>query len=156
MLRPGFLWRGQCRNWALKPRLDRTFLPPAIDPNLPDHERIAHEIKTRSDLENRYAAQLERFRAAAAGRRGVNPRDLKKERDSYDENDEWWALGQHYGLYTPLLDWTDSPFAALYFAFHEDSSSHRATEPLGEHFRYICVGSGAFVPAKRRAASRGA
>ena len=41
------------------------------------------------------------------GRRGVNP-------EVYDSDIEWWALGQHYELATPMLDFTFSPYVATF------------------------------------------
>lgn len=56
---------------------------------------------------------LEKFKYSIRGRTKIYLTDA-------DDNDvNLWALGQHYGLYTPLLDWSRSPFVALFFAMSE-------------------------------------
>lgn len=91
-----YVWRGQrCDNWGLKSTLDR----------LIEKAKIA-----KTKRWNFKALHLDQFKYAARGRRGSNPPLITNEND-------WWALGQHHGLATPLLDWTTSPFAAAYFAF---------------------------------------
>ncbi|QIA76484.1 FRG domain-containing protein [Rodentibacter caecimuris] len=50
-----------------------------------------------------------------------------------DEND-FWAIGQHYDLATPLLDWTQSPYVALFFAFEhqQDDDNYRVIYALNK------------------------
>jgi len=97
-----YIWRGQrCDNWGLQSTLDRLIEKAKIAKTKRWNFKILH---------------LEQFKYAVRGRRGSNPPVIT------DEN-EWWALGQHHGLATPLLDWTTSPFAAAYFAFINQGNS---------------------------------
>lgn len=57
------------------------------------------------EMRDRY---LDVFIEAASGLHGPNPKDLTIE--------VWWAFGRHYGLITPLLDWTEKPYMAAFFA----------------------------------------
>ncbi len=104
-----YIWRGQRRSdWKISSSLDRLFLRLGL-------------VSASTDVLERYSQEhLRSFTYASRGRRGLNPASLLE--------NEWWALGQHFGLATPLLDWTRSPFAAAYFAFEEigpESTEHR-------------------------------
>lgn len=46
-----------------------------------------------------------------------------------DEN-KIWAIGQHYGLPTPLLDWTTCPYTATFIAFYKKGTNNRVVYAL--------------------------
>lgn len=94
------IYRGQREStWPLRTSIDRIFLE--------QHKKVP----SVADAEK----HLRTFKFATRGRLGQGwaPSD----------DDSWWSLGQHFGLATPLLDWTESPYVAAYFAFSEPNSS---------------------------------
>lgn len=110
-----YIWRGQhSETWVLEPTFDR------LVPDWAHTENEIDEIRTR---------HLEAFKMASRGRRGTNP-------PMPANDDEWWALGQHHGLATPLLDWSLSPFVAAFFAFEKElNQSQKNSEKKNGDFR---------------------
>lgn len=112
-----FVFRGHRRaDWALMPTLAR----------IPVNNIIT------SDLAN---MQLDRFKMAVRGR--MKDAALVEA----GQEDELWSVGQHHGLMTPLLDWTYSPYVALFFAFQKEDSE----DELDNEYRAVYVINKSFL-----------
>jgi hypothetical protein len=90
-----YLWRGQkCAAWEITSGLTRA------------------TGKQKEDILKRFQIAAGRHIETKFDVSDGNPKQEQQER-------ELWSLGQHYGLLTPLTDWTEYPYVALFFAFAE-------------------------------------
>jgi hypothetical protein len=92
-------YRGQAEDWPLKPALYRELVDSGG--RLPDDE-----VKAYKNLES---LLLDKFKAYA----------LPHVTSAPNSDFAWLALAQHHGLPTRLLDWTESPLVAMFFALIE-------------------------------------
>lgn len=139
---PNYVYRGQRDpEWLLEPAL---------------HRFLKQKRVTQINYDKVKENHLNTFKLSIRGRTHIF------ERISEDAN-ELWSLGQHFGLKTPFLDFTLSPYVAAYFALSQESDTHHCVvyavskrfigdassldiyEPRTDHNQRLLNQSGLFV-----------
>lgn len=105
------LYRGHARpDWKLWAPLDRRLAIWTRDNEGNQAFQSARKNRGMQWYDTMCSEILDQFKRSCLGVPEI-PRDMT--------DDEYWALGRHFGLLTPLLDWTLSPYVAAFFAFED-------------------------------------
>ncbi len=119
------LYRGQrCFDWDLRASLERVLLDYAERYDKDRHElmmSMSADHATERWVRGTEVQMMQRFRQRAMhfGVPGLP--------EAWDILG-WWELMQHHGAPTRLMDWTTSPFVAIWFALdgHQDGAGDMA------------------------------
>jgi len=104
--RTDYIWRGhQDEEWELKSFFDRESSKDNFIPHITNRQDKLDEI-------------LKKFK--------LRLKELSHTNINNITEDEIWAIGQHYGLPTPLLDWTKSPYIAAFMAFRKKGTEKQS------------------------------
>lgn len=124
----GWIWRGHSSfEWHLETRLAREFAGlPSFEDSAVSHDYVGLENKIIGSFKERARRSLE-----------PPPDDL--------DLLSWLALMQHYGAPTRLLDWTSSPFVALWFAYAAKETGPAALWGLNAYLSRRGI-SGSLIP----------
>jgi hypothetical protein len=124
--RSRFLFRGHGNSeWQLAPSFDRVFLDFEGEERDKLEDELVRSFKKLSEGDDRYRNLLE-------------------------DDTALLSLAQHYGLPTRLLDWTESPYVAAFFAFQGHFQDSMFGKRLGTHIAIWILNPRSYIWSERR------